>query len=175
MYLFLHSTQSVDVEGPVGFFFQRIKNSRLFLKRSPKRAKKLLKSANGCVIQSFKTHKKSRYKQLLYYPQILIFLGWLKLACFQMRSIKSDHCAVHEGCALGLTFITKGTMRIINVRIYTYTQYIHTICIRSHPSSALVPLIALYHIVRIQKKNISNTKLGNWNLEKQIPLPICFQ
>ena len=25
------------------------------------------------------------------------------------------------------------------------------------------------------EKNISNTKLGNWNLEKQIPLPICFQ
>ena len=85
-----------------------------------KKNQKIVKKRQ-CLCNSNIQNPWKEYKQLLYYPWLLIFLGWLKLDCFQLIYIKLNHCAVHEGCALGLTFITKGTMRIINVRIYTYT------------------------------------------------------
>ena len=126
------------------FWISLLKNQKFHFvfKKSQKIGKKRQWLCNSSVQNSWKECK------LLSYWSFWYGLKWL-VSKWDLQ--KLDHCVVHEGCALGLTFITKGTMRIINVRIYTYiySTYILWSNMYQVPSSALVPLIALYHIVRI--------------------------
>ena len=103
------------------FWISLLKNQKFHFvfKKSQKIGKKRQWLCNSSVQNSWKECK------LLSYWSFWYGLKWL-VSKWDLQ--KLDHCVVHEGCALGLTFITKGTMRIINVRIYTYIYSTYILC-----------------------------------------------